>query len=165
MSGYPSRIVRSVLGPTFKDVRPVEHPEREISAESGNLLCNIATAANLIQPRASLVAIWSGSAFAILHQEEAWNVDHAQTHPQLERSSAGVYSYTFASSYKDKDGVDVPTTLVSARVTASDVPLVFSPADAPRGAAFIDPAVPYAVQIRTWSGTTLGDYRFWLEVL
>jgi hypothetical protein len=157
MSGFPIRSLLQTLGTRLRDARPIEHPELEVSAERINKHEALAVAANLVIPRASIVAEWNAvtSSFGILHQEEAWNVDHAQAHPILARTSTGIYTYTFASSYLDRDAIAVATNLVSARLSCN--------------ATVVYPQW-------TISGITVNvflsdvdvapmDARFWLEVL
>lgn len=139
-----------------------------MAAEAMNLLCHTAVGAGLIVPRASLIASATGAGTTITHQEETWNPDHAQGHPGLARAAAGAYTYTFAANYNDFDGNSTPITLVSARAKIVWGIAVgsFSAASVPQAISWIDPsASPPQVNIRTWLGTTLTDYPFWLEVM
>lgn len=165
MAGLPTRFLRSVLGPKFRDPRPVEHPEWEMAAAAMNLLCQASIGHGLVAPRASLVASSTAGGNVITHQEEAWNDDHKQAHPALARQGNGTYTYTFASSYLDLDGTAVPTNLTAVRVNILHAPETFDQSSLPGAYAWIAPASPLVVQIRTWSGILLVDYPFWLEVL
>jgi len=161
MSGFPVRVLRSFLGPKLQDHRPVENPRIESGAKRLNLLEHVAIGSGLIVPRASLVAVWNDtlSTFQILHQEEAWNVDHKQSHPTLVRAQAGIYSYTFASTYQDEDGVTRDFEPIAARVYPAQTGI--------RSECIITGNVVevFLFQQPTPEDVTFVDCRFWLEVL
>ncbi len=166
MPGYPTRVIRSSFGPRRVNPRPVEHPESEVGAEHYNPAFHQIAGLNLATVgRASVIAEWdSGSAqFVIGHQEEAWNSERDQARPLLERTAAGSYTYTFASTYKDEDGTDVATELKGVRVTAQKVLTAF--ADRIDAYAWIDSGDPLKIQIRLYDAAGAGeDAPFWLEV-
>lgn len=163
MSGFPTRFSRTQLGPKFRDNYPVENPETDIGAQQFNAAFWQVAGINLIVPRVSLIAVWGGSSFTINHQAEAWNPDNAQAHPVLARTSAGVYTYTFASTYTDEDGVAISLALLSARVTVHKALTAF--ADRVVGFVWKDGSNPLILQIRLWKETdgTAVDEPFWLE--
>jgi hypothetical protein len=125
------------------------------------LLIQMTVGANLVLPRASLVADWNSgtSAFDILHQEEAWNVDHVQPHPVIARTSTGVYTYQFDATYNDLSGLAVNTALSAARCTHSEV------GGGCTAEAWVDASDATLVHIETKDGGSAADIRFWLEVL
>lgn len=163
--GFPKRFTRDALGPQLRNTYPVENPETDIGAESFNADFHQVSGMNLIVPRAALVARWNGSTFDIFHQEEAWNPRHAQPHPVLERTVTGHYTYTFASSYEDEEGVSVPTVLVAARAFDLAGTAVF--ANRVEAHAWIDNVNPLIVHVQLWRSASgaADDPRFWLEVL
>lgn len=156
MPGFPLRSIMQSFGSRLRDARPVEHPELERGAARANLTEHIAAGSSLILPRASLIAQWSVSlgAFEIYHQEEAWNSRHEQAHPTLARLFAGAYTYTFASTYLDLDGVAQPFEILAVRcsVIASNNPAA--------GCSHSANEVLLEVQ----HSDALADMRFWLEV-
>ena len=161
MSGFPVRMLRSFLGPKLKDTRPVENAQLETGAKRLNLLEHVAVGSGLIVPRASLVASWNDTleTFQILHQEEAWNVDHKQAHPVLERGAVGVYSYTFASTYQHVAGVTRDFEPIAARG---------SPVQTGIKSEYIitgNVVEVFLFQQPTPEDVTFVDCRFWLEVL
>lgn len=164
MSGFPTRFLRSLLGPAFVDSNPVENPESDIGARQFNAAFHQAAGMNLIVPRCALIAVYSGGSFQVSHQAEAWNPENQQAHPALARTAAGSYTYTFASTYKDEEGVDVATVLLTARVTCHrDLSGGF--ANRISAAAWIDGSNPLRVQVRLWDQSGTGvDHPFWLEV-
>lgn len=164
MTGFPSRILRSSLGPKLRDTRPVENPETDIPADSFEALFRQVCGMNLGVGRVHLVVSWTGSSLQVVHQSEAWSPDNDQAHPVLTRVSAGIYTYEFASSYKDGAGRDVPTFLGPPRVSTHNA--ITSTADIVRGFAWVDPGAPLVVQVRLLDANDDPvDAPFWLEVL
>jgi hypothetical protein len=167
---FPKRILRSGLGPKIVNTYPVENPSTDIGAETWNPSFAALAGLNLVASRALFVGKWAGSGqnFTIAEQEEAWNDDHDQSHPTIARTSTGLYSYTFASSYLDEDGVAVSTVLTAARATAGYT--AFSGTTVNEAFAWIDPANPLNVLVQTATRTlstgvsALADLPFWLEV-
>jgi hypothetical protein len=159
MSGLPTRSLRSALGPTFRDPRPIEHPEYELSAAQINLLMQMIVGAQLVMPCATIVAEWNaGTLWSYLHREEIWNTNHAQAHPVLTRTSTGVYTCQFLASYTDLDGQAISFAASSARVTACE-------AGGHYGEAWVDSSDATLVHIQTFAGVNAADIRFWLEVI
>lgn len=164
MSGFPTRLLRSFLGPKLEDIKPVDNPKTQIGASTWEAVFRQVCGMNLGAPRAVLVANWTGSDFQITHQSEAWSPENDQPHPALARASAGVYSYTFAQTYKDGNGHDVSVSLPAARATPLNP--VNSASDTISAAAFIDPQHPLVVEIRLFDASgDPADAPFWLEVL
>lgn len=164
MSSFPSRFLRSLLGPKFFNAFPVENPENQVGDKQFNAAFHAVAGMNLIVSRAALIATYSGGSFQIAHQAEAWNPEAAQAHPSLARTSAGVYTYTFAASYLDEDGVAVPTVLAAARVSSHYAPQATYP-NRIESRAWVDESNPLIIQVRMWntSGVPV-DLPFWLEV-
>lgn len=159
--GFPNRILRQHLGSKLQDRRRVENPKTEAGAARLNLLEHTAVGAGLVVARASLVAEWNAtlSAFSILHQEEAWNTDHAQAHPVLARLGTGRYTYTFAATYLDNDGVAQPLAIIAARPS----PVIVLPSSLTDVTArtSLSGSMLY---LNTYNNGTLTDMRFLLEV-
>lgn len=162
--GFPTRFLRSLLGPTIENAYPVENPKIHIGEQTWNPLFWQVAGMNLIAPRSSLVASWNGSAFTISHQHEAWNAENEQAHPQLTRQSTGRYRYTFAASYLDEKGNAVTTVLGPPRITPHSAVAAWSSQLYPY--AWIDPGSPLVVEISVWNfAGAATDAPFWLEVL
>jgi len=164
MSGFPTRFLRSLLGPKFVNTSPVESPESDIGDVQFNAAFHQLAGMNLVVPRVALIASYTGAAQTILHQAEAWNPENAQAHPVLARSAAGVYTYTFASTYQDENGAAVATVLLAPRVSCHrDLSGGF--ANRIEAHAWKDGSNPLIVQVRLWdTGGTGVDHPFWLEV-
>lgn len=162
MAGFPNRILRAALGAIFRDRNPVEDPELELGAEFLNLLMHQATGAQLVCPKATLIVDGATSVKSL--QEEAWNVDHSQTHPTFVRASAGVYTYTFASTYLDMDGVAVATVLNGCRIREI-VDMTAGYSARKSAYAWIDSGNPLIVNINTFDAAgSASDSKFWLDV-
>lgn len=162
MSGFPTRFLRSALGPKFVNTIPVETPESDIGDSQFNAAFWQLAGMNLVVSRVALIAHYTGGLFVYGHQEEAWNPENAQPHPALARSAAGVYTYTFAASYLDEDGNAVATVLRAPRLSCHKVLTAF--ADRIDAHAWIDNSNPLVLQLRLWSQAGAGvDEPFWLE--
>lgn len=165
MSGWPSRLFRAELGPVLRDPRPVEHPEYEIPAEHIELLRHQLTGLALVGPRAVCLASWTGSAFSVHWQAEAWNPRNELAHPELARTSTGVYTYTFPSATaQDRDGNSVPLDLQYGRCSiCSGSPVGTTQ---PLAADVINLATSpasFQLELRNGAGTAI-DKPFWLEI-
>jgi hypothetical protein len=168
MSGFPARVLKSELGSTLRDPRPVEHPEYEWAADYIELLKWQAIGAALCSPRAIVCAAWNSGTeeFDIFTQEEAWNPSHAQTHPELERTSAGVYTYTFAQIYDDQAGEHVALEIYG--FSAKACPVLPTDADGPYSVEVTRDStagVPTLMITITDADTDPADVPFLLEVL
>lgn len=160
--GFPRRPLRSAFGPKLTNAYPVEHPETQVGAQSFNPDFWQTAGMGLIVPRAIVIAKWNGSAFDIYHQAEAWNPNGDQAHPVLARTGAGLFTYTFAASYLDEDGNEVPTDIRAARCTGGDDNGGGSPR---RGYGWILTASPLVARFRLVNETLTGqDELFWGEV-
>lgn len=161
---FPARVLRAVFGPDFINTRPVEHPQTEFDANAMQVLLWQVSGTNQSAVRATVAAKWTGSAFQIFHQGEAWNPEGSQTPPLLERASTGVYTWTFASTYPDVEGNDVSPNIGPVRVSSHKVLTAF--ADRIEAHAWRDAADASIIHVRLWdaSGTPV-DEPFWLEAL
>jgi hypothetical protein len=163
MSSFPTRFLRSLLGPKFVDTIPVENPETDIGARQFNAAFHAIAGMNLVVPRAVVIATYTGGAFSIAHQAEAWNPEGSQARPTLARGAAGEYTYTFAASYADQEGASVATALTAARVTCHRDLSSYSQRIV--GHAWRDAVNPLVVNVRIWDAAGAGaDHPFWLEV-
>jgi hypothetical protein len=165
MSGWPSRILRAALGPVLSDARPVEHPEHEWASAHIELLKHQAAGHALISPRVVCLAEWTGSAFDIHWQAEAWNPRNELAHPVLARTSTGVYTYTFpTAAAEDLDGNSVPLNLKYGRCAVCPADPVGT--TQPLQADVIDRGTtPASFQLELVNGSSTAiDEPFWLEI-
>ena len=164
---FPKRLLRSSFGPKLINNYPVENPSGEVGDMAFNAAFSAIAGMSQVAPRACCVALYTGGVFAVSYQAEAWNAEGDQARPVLARSGAGLYSYTFAASYLDEDGIAVPTDIEAARISC---PSDSSGAALAEGFAWLNPSNPLQVLMRVGTRTTAGaftngDVRFWLEVL
>lgn len=166
---FPKRPQRSSFGPKLVNNYPVENPNSDVPDTALNGVFWTAAGLAGVLPRASCIASYTGGQFVISHQAEAWNPNGDQAHPTLARTNTGVYSYTFASTYLDEDGVAVPMDLKGSRVTC---PSISSGTNFAEGVAWVDSVFPLVVIVRV--GTRListgvfsnsDNISFWLEVM
>lgn len=159
MSGFPNLTTRQDFGPEFRDAYPPENPETDWGADQLNLLLHQLAGLGLANPvRACLIGKYNSTtgAFEIYHQEEAWNPRRDQAHPTLTRSAPGVYFWTFPATVLDRNGNEVPLSLVAVRAS--------------RGIQGADAYVEFtdssqrAVRISAIGGASFDDCVFWVEV-
>lgn len=163
MAGFPLRFIRSFLGPKFRNTRPVKDPNTQMGAEKFNPLFWQLSGLNLVVSRVYLEAAWTGAAFQMAHQREAWNAENDQSHPTLARASAGVYSYTFAATYLDEDGTAVQTVLGAPHAWSPQVLAAY--ADRVDAYAWVDPGNALVVHVRLFDAAGAGiDAPFALSV-
>jgi hypothetical protein len=142
---FPKRPLRSSFGPKLRNAYPVENPTMDVGDVAFNGLFSTAAGLALVSARAIVIANYTGGAFVVGYQAQAWNQNLDQANPALARSGAGLYSLTFASTYLDEDGIATPTDIKGA--------LPFAQADssgATVGEAFawINPGNPLQVLMR-----------------
>jgi hypothetical protein len=168
MSGWPSRILKSMLGATLRDARPVEKPELEWAARYIELTKHAAVGAALVIPRATLCAEWNTttSSFTVHHQAEAWNVNNVIAHPTLTRYDAGSYGYVFASTYDDMDGNAVPFDPRGFRVCECVTQGILMGTIRARCRRALTEGTPTILITLKEEGSGISvDVPFWLEVL
>jgi hypothetical protein len=114
MSGFPTRISRSALGPVRRNRNAIIKPDECATAETFNLLLWQLAGMNATAPIAWVLGGADGTRFA---SAEAWNPDGDDTlRPTISRSSAGVYVVTYAATYPDMDGAARPLVLLAGAV-------------------------------------------------
>jgi hypothetical protein len=112
MSGWPTRLSRSALGPTPQDRKPVTDPNKQLGAGIADLLFWQAAGINVVSDKAWVLL--ASSAASILAHSEAWN-PNGGTPPGFSRTSAGLYVVTYAATVADKDGNAVAPAIVAGK--------------------------------------------------
>lgn len=152
MSGFPNRPGRGNFGPTMRNARPVVDPSRELGANAINLAWWQLAGAGRVLPMALLILNTDGT---LLHQALAFD-PRAKLDPiPTARSSAGVYTVTFASSYADEGGIQrsfIPRAAMAA------------PQGAAAGLFVRTSVVGQVVQLSSLNGATPTDARILLQV-
>lgn len=118
MSGFPTRISRTALGPTKANAKTgVIHPAKYIGATETELAYWQVAGLSVSAPRAWALVTWDGaSAVSLTASGEAWDPNSASA-PTVARSSAGVYTVTYAATYPDETATEVSTNLLAAAVS------------------------------------------------
>lgn len=119
MAGFPTRISRTALGPTKQNAAiGVIHPAKYIGAVETELAYWQVSGLSVAAPRAWALVTWDGAtAVSLTAAGEAWDPNGASA-PTVARTSAGVYTVTYAATYNDETGTAVSTNLLAASVTA-----------------------------------------------
>lgn len=155
MPGFPNRPPRPAFGPEMQNVREPVIPEKDLAANQMNLTFWQAAGAGRTVPMA--VILYDGVATSVLFQVLAFDPKQELGDIAIVRGSAGVYTATFASTYKDEQGADVPFT-PRASMVALQNGAVGSKAN-----VFIPSGQDVLVQVRD-SGEVLIDGTFLLAV-
>ncbi len=110
MAGFPSRISRRSLGPTLKNRYPVRDNEREIGMDTFNAawwqIAGMNVASDIAWALLDASGVWVAGA-------EAWDPD-GTTAPTPAHPSTGTYTLTYAATYPDETGTEIPLTLYAA---------------------------------------------------
>lgn len=103
MAGYPAIPTRAAFGPTMVDEEPITDTETELGADAVNLAFWQAAGAGRTAPRAMLIV--DGSDGSITYQALAWDADGELADVTSARTSAGLYTVTFATTYENEKEV------------------------------------------------------------
>lgn len=119
MSGFPTRIARSSLGPTLENKWPVVNPKQDIGAETFNLAFHQIAGMNAVSARGLLFVDYDSGTGSIttVYQGFAWDPDGTLPKLVWTRNAAGIYSFALPqASYPDEAGNDVTVELVGGIV-------------------------------------------------
>jgi len=119
MSGFPTRPLRPAFGPEPKNRFPVRDPERELDGETvGKLMMHQITGSGLTVPRAWFVLNGLAVTPVLLSRAEAWNpkgvTDVDFPAPVVARTAQGIFTVTYAATFKDETGVAMTLDLIAA---------------------------------------------------
>ncbi len=118
MAGYPSKIIRDSLGPTFENEVKPTNPKREADANSYNLLCWQVAGMNGPAPRGFCYCTIAAGVITVQKQWFAWDPNHALANMSWVYTSAGVYTWALPLSgiFPDMNGTPTTAGLVLALV-------------------------------------------------
>jgi len=146
MSGFPTRISRTALGPKLQDRKPVVHPNKEVGKAALNLAFAQLAGCNVVSPLAWVMFESDGTVQA---HAEAWDPNKSTVGPTVTKTGPGVYEIEYETTYPDDDGVDVAISLSGALAMPQTAALRHAVAEA-NG--------PNLVTVRTYnSGGAAGD--------
>lgn len=106
MSGYPNKISRSSLGPSYQNAAKVGNPKQEADAAIFNLMCWQLAGVNVVAPRAVLIGQADNATISLVKQYLAWDPNGALGPSTFSRTSQGVYTWALPGSgtYSDMNG-------------------------------------------------------------
>ena len=116
MAGFPNRPDRDEFGPTYEDERPVENPKRELGQSVINLNMWQLTGVGLTSPKVVITATVSGSTVTVVNQLLAWDPHQDLGNITISYAGTGNYTFAFASTYPNEDGLSVSTGLIGGSV-------------------------------------------------
>lgn len=119
MSGFPTRIARSSLGPTLEDKWPVVNPKHDIGASQLNLLFHQTSGMNVTSARGLLfvdVDSTAGTATTI-YQGISWDPEGLLPKILWTRTGPGIYAWSLPlTSYPDEAGNDITVEIIGGSV-------------------------------------------------
>lgn len=120
MPGYPNKITRNSLGPTFINANKIGSPQEEADANIFNLMCWQLAGLNLCAPRALIIGQADNASILLISQYLSWDPNGLLGPTALSRSGTGAYVWTLPGTgiYPDMNGNSVPVNIefVDARV-------------------------------------------------
>lgn len=118
MPGFPTRTTRAAFGPTKRNLSAgLMSPEYYQGASEIELSHWQVSGMSLAVCRAWALVTWDGAtSMSLTSSGEAWD-PRAEAVPTVARTSAGVYTVTYAASYNDETGTAVSTALLAASAT------------------------------------------------
>ena len=120
MAGYPRKITRQNLGPTYRDAVKPTNPESEFSAGTLNLMAWQLAGMNGPSARAFFYVTISGTVLTTANQWMAWDPNQSLSAMAWVRTGAGVYTWSLPNGglgvgiYPDADGSSVSAGLLAA---------------------------------------------------
>lgn len=109
MPGWPNKISRASLGPTYQNAAKVGKPSEEADAAVFNLMCWQMAGMNLVSARAVIIGQSDGTTVSLVRQYFAWDPDSALSPCSLTRTGTGAYTWALPNSgvYTDMNGNSV----------------------------------------------------------
>lgn len=112
--GFPSRIIRTTLGPELRDVYPVTNPETDIGAGTFNAAFHQLVGCNLTVPLIHLYADIDDGVITTIRQALAWDTKGVIGALTWVRNGPGDYTLTLPqATYEDENGNPVEVTLTN----------------------------------------------------
>lgn len=149
MGGFPGRISRADLGPTYRNLFQVENPEYEPSADLFNLICWQVAGASKTAPKVVAVGSVSGGVVTTEQCMFAFDPEGEQSPISFTYAAKGQYGFNLLSQYPDESETDVPLGLVGGTVAPQNT---YNSSGAHSGA---NGASVLSVSAATWTASEL----------
>jgi hypothetical protein len=109
MAGYPNKISRTALGPTYENSNKVSNPKQELDAATLNLMAWQVAGMNGCVPRAVIIGQADNAQAVVLKQWLSWDPDGALALTVVTRTGTGAYIWALPGSgtYPDMHGNSV----------------------------------------------------------
>ena len=109
MSGYPATPARIAFGPHMENGRTPENAKTDLTATQMNLTFWQTAGAGRVLPQA--IFVFDFNTASMLFQAYAFDPRQKLNAPvEIVINGVGDYTFTFASAYKNQNGVDAPFT-------------------------------------------------------
>lgn len=113
MAGFPDRPDRDAFGPTYENERPVENPKRELGEDVVNLNMWQVAGMGGVSPKVVIAALVPGGGpITVSNQRLAWDPNQGVANITINYIGAGQYTFAFASTYPDENGISQSTDLI-----------------------------------------------------
>lgn len=115
MPGFPNRITRSSLGPSYQNAAKLGNPKQEADASVFNLLCWQAAGMNLVVPKGIVVGLDDGNGnLSVVQQGFVWDPDQQLAPMVFTKTGTGVWDWVLpgSGSYPDMNGNIVPAGIL-----------------------------------------------------
>jgi hypothetical protein len=106
MPGYPNKITRSALGPTYQNATKIGNPKEEIDATIFNLMCWQVSGMNGTTPRAVIIGQADNATIQFVKQFLSWDPNGALGPTTFARTGTGAYTWALpgTGTYSDMNG-------------------------------------------------------------
>jgi hypothetical protein len=104
--GYPNKIARTSLGPTYVNANKIANPQQEIDANILNLMCWQVSGMNGCTPRAIIIGQADNTQAQFLKQWLSWDPDGLLGPSTITRTGTGAYIWALpgTGTYPDMNG-------------------------------------------------------------
>jgi hypothetical protein len=118
VSGFPTRISRTSLGPELENERPVKDPTREIGAGAFNLEWWQSSGMNRTAPQAVFLCSVdsAGTTVTVDYQGLAFDPNDGVSPITFTYKQVGYYTFAFASQYPDETGSNISLSIEGGMV-------------------------------------------------
>lgn len=112
-AGYPNKITRAALGPTYENLAKVTNPKKQLDATAVNLLLWQTAGLNGPAAKGLVYCSLAGTIVTVNRQWFSWDADGALAKMQFTRTGTGVFTWALpgSGSYPDVTGTSIAADL------------------------------------------------------